>query len=193
MENLLALIIFLVLALIVLMTIYGMYVSVMKARNKTQEAFSSIDVQLKKRYDLIPNILKIAKKFMEHERGLMEEIVSLRSKAMGVSNDLSESEKKFALDKQINAKLGQIMVAVENYPELKSDQTMVQAINAFQDAEEHIAAARRFYNSAVLELNNKTDIFPTSIIAAMCGVRRQQFFETDEVSRQSIDASNYLN
>ncbi|MBE7708147.1 MAG: LemA family protein [Cyanobacteria bacterium SIG27] len=193
MENLLVLIIFLVLALIVLMAVYGMYVSVMKARNKTQEAFSSIDVQLKKRYDLIPNILKIAKKFMEHERGLMEEIVSLRSKAMGVSNDLSESEKKFALDKQINAKLGQIMVAVENYPELKSDQTMVQAMNAFQDAEEHIAAARRFYNSAVLELNNKTDIFPTSIIAAMCGVRRQQFFETDEVSRQSIDASNYLN
>ncbi len=193
MENLLVLIIFLVLALIVLMAVYGMYVSVMKARNKTQEAFSSIDVQLKKRYDLIPNILKIAKKFMEHERGLMEEIVSLRSKAMGVSNDLSESEKKFALDKQINAKLGQIMVAVENYPELKSDQTMVQAMNAFQDAEEHIAAARRFYNSAVLELNNKTDIFPTSIIAAMCGVRRQQFFETDEVSRQSIDASSYLN
>jgi len=70
---------------------------------------------------------------------------------------------------------------------------MVQAVYAFQDAEEHIAAARRFYNSAVLELNNKTDIFPTSIIAAMCGVRRQQFFETDEVSRQSIDASNYLN
>jgi len=116
MENLLVLIIFLVLALIVLMAVYGMYVSVMKARNKTQEAFSSIDVQLKKRYDLIPNILKIAKKFMEHERGLMEEIVSLRSKAMGVSNDLSESEKKFALDKQINAKLGQIMVAVENNP-----------------------------------------------------------------------------
>ena len=167
MENLLVLIIFLVLALIVLMAVYGMYVSVMKARNKTQEAFSSIDVQLKKRYDLIPNILKIAKKFMEHERGLMEEIVSLRSKAMGVSNDLSESEKKFALDKQINAKLGQIMVAVENYPELKSDQTMVQAMNAFQDAEEHIAAARRFYNSAVLELNNKTDIFPTSIITCI--------------------------
>lgn len=172
---------------------YGMYVSVMQARNKTQEAFSSIDVQLKKRYDLIPNILTTAKKFMEHERGLMEEIVNLRSKAMGVSNDLSESERKFALDKEINAKFGQFMVAVENYPQLKSDATMVQAMNAMQDAEEHIAAARRFYNSAVLELNNKTDIFPTSIIAAMCGVRRMAFFEAEEVARQSIKASDYLN
>lgn len=172
---------------------YGMYVSVMQARNKTQEAFSSIDVQLKKRYDLIPNILTIAKKFMEHEKGLLEEITKLRGQAMGVSNDLAESERKFALDKQINAKLGQIMVAVENYPQLKSDATMVEAMRAYQDTEEHIAAARRFYNSAVLELNNKTDIFPTSIIAAMCGVRRMAFFEVEEAERKPINAKDFFN
>ena len=178
---------------VILFPIYAMYNSVMKARNKTQEAFSSIDVQLKKRYDLIPNILTIAKKFMEHERGLLEEITKLRGQAMGVSNNLAESERKFALDKEINAKLGQFMVAVENYPQLKSDATMVQAMNAYQDVEEHIAAARRFYNSAVLELNNKTDIFPTSIIAAMCGVRRMAFFEAEEAAKQSINAKDFFN
>lgn len=178
---------------VILIPIYAMYSSVMKARNKTQEAFSSIDVQLKKRYDLIPNILTTAKKFMEHEKGLLEEITKLRGQAMGISNDLAESERKFALDKQINAKLGQIMVAVENYPQLKSDATMIQAMNAMQDAEEHIAAARRFYNSAVLELNNKTDIFPTSIIAAMCGVKRMAFFEVDEAERKPINAKDFFN
>lgn len=190
MEHILALAIF-----VGILTIppYIMYTSVIKARNKTQEAFSSIDVQLKKRYDLIPNVLKTANKFMEHEKGLFEEITKLRGQAMGVSSDLSQTGKKFELDKQINAKLGQIMVAMENYPQLKSDQTMIQAMQALQDTEEHIAAARRFYNSAVLELNNKTDIFPTSIIASMCGIRRLEFFETNEAEKKSINISDYFN
>ena len=172
--------------------LYNLYVSVIKAKNKVKEAFSSIDVQLKKRYDLIPNILTIANKFMEHERGLLEEVTKLRALAMQVSNDLSQTNTKFELDKQINSKLGQITVAMENYPNLKSDATMVQAMNAYQDTEEHIAAARRFYNSAVNELNNKVEIFPSSIFAAMCNIQAQPFFEADEVSRKSINASDYL-
>ena len=171
---------------------YNMYVSIIKIKNKAQEAFSSIDVQLKKRYDLIPNILTIANKFMEHERGLFEEITKLRAKAMSVSNDISNSKEKFELDKMINAKLGQINVAMENYPQLKSDATMVNAMNAYQDVEEHIAAARRFYNSAVLELNNKVEIFPSSLIALMLGIRKQEFFQADEAERKSINASDYL-
>jgi LemA protein len=172
---------------------YALYASLVKKKNNVKESFSGIDTQLKKRYDLIPNILTIAQKFMEHEKGLLEEVTKLRGQAMGVSNNLAESEKKFALDKEINAKLGQIMVAVENYPQLKSDATMIEAMRAYQDAEEHIAAARRFYNSAVLELNNKTDIFPTSIIAAMCNVQRMAFFEAEEVARKSINASEFFN
>ena len=172
--------------------LYNTYTSVIKAKNKVKEAFSSIDVQLKKRYDLIPNILKIANKFMEHERSLLEEITKLRALAMQVSNDLSQTNTKFELEKQIASKLGQTTVAMENYPDLKSDATMVQAMHAFQDTEEHIAAARRFYNSAVNELNNKVEIFPSSIFAAMCGIKAQPFFETDEVSKQSINASDYL-
>ena len=181
-----------IVTLIVCGIFYNLYVGVIKAKNKTQEAFSSIDVQLKKRYDLIPNVLKIANKFMEHERNLLEELTSLRTQAMGIKDTLDSSKEKFNLDKQIVSKMSEFMVAVENYPDLKSDKTMVEAMQAFQDAEEHIAAARRFYNSAVLELNNKVEIFPSSIFAAMCGIAKQEFFEAEEVARASINASDYL-
>ena len=182
----------LIITLVVIFVFYQMYVSVIKKKNKVMEAFSSIDVQLKKRYDLIPNILTIANKFMEHERGLLEEVTKLRALAMQVSNDLSQTNTKFELDKQINSKLGQITVAMENYPNLKSDATMVQAMQTYNEVEEHISAARRFYNSAVLELNNAVEIFPSSAIAAMCNIEAQEFFQVEEVERKSVNASDYL-
>ena len=161
-------------------------------RNKVQESFASIDVQLKKRYDLIPNILTIAQKFMDHERGLLEDITALRTQALQIPNGVENIGKKLELDGQISKQMGQLMVSVENYPQLKSDQTMVQAMQTYNEVEEHIAAARRFYNSAVLDLNNKVEIFPSSIFAAMCGIGKQEFFEAEEVARASIDASDYL-
>src|SRR5699024_5315832 len=106
---------------------------------------------LKKRYDLIPNVLFIANKFMEHERGLLEDITKLRAQAAKLPADLSNAEQKIQLDGAIAGKMGQLMVAVENYPQLKSDQTMLQAMQTYNEQEEHIAAARRFYNSAVLD------------------------------------------
>ena len=171
---------------------YAIYVSVINKKNKVLEAFSSIDVQLKKRYDLIPNILTIANKFMEHERGLLEEVTKLRSQAMALPNDLNSVGQKLQLDSQIKGLMGQIMVAVENYPQLKSDQTMMVAMQTYNEVEEHIAAARRFYNSAVLELNNAVEIFPSSLVAACVGVKRQEFFQAEEVERSRIDASDYL-
>ena len=113
-------------------------------------------------------------------------------RAMQVSNDLSQTNTKFELERQIASKLGQITVAMENYPQLKSDGTMIEAMKAYEDTEEHIAAARRFYNSAVNELNNKVEIFPSSIFAVMCGIKAQPFFETDEISKKSINAGDYL-
>lgn len=171
---------------------YTIYISVIQKKNKVLEAFSSIDVQLKKRYDLIPNILTLASKFMEHEKGLFEQVTKLRTQAMSVPNDINNVGKKIQLDSQIKGLMGQIMVAVENYPELKSDQTMLTAMQTYNEVEEHIAAARRFYNSAVLELNNAVEIFPSSIIAAMVGVRKQEFFQADEVERKAVNASDFL-
>ena len=185
-------IIFIVLGLVLLCWGYNIYVSVIMKKNKVMEAFSSIDVQLKKRYDLIPNILTMANKFMEHEKGLFEEVTKLRTQAMSLPNDIKNIGQKLQLDSQIKSLMGQIMVAVENYPTLKSDQTMLTAMQTYNEVEEHIAAARRFYNSAVLELNNTVEIFPASVIAAACGVTKQEFFQAEEAARQAVNASDYL-
>lgn len=177
---------------VILICGYSIYVSLVQKKNKVMEAFSSIDVQLKKRYDLIPNILTIANKFMEHEKGLFEEVTKLRTQAMSLPNDVNNIGQKLKLDSQIKSLMGQIMVSVENYPQLKSDQTMVTAMQTYNEVEEHIAAARRFYNSAVLELNNAVEIFPSSVIAAMIGVRKQEFFQAEEIERKTANASDYL-
>lgn len=179
-------------AFILCSMLYKIYVSVIKKKNKVQEAFSSINVQLKKRYDLIPNILTIASKFMEHERGLMSEITELRSQAMKIAGNLNNVEEKLRLDGEIQSKMGQLLVSVENYPQLKSDQTMITAMQTYNEVEEHIAAARRFYNSAVLELNNAVEIFPSSIFAAMLGISRREFFEIDKKETKPINASDFL-
>ena len=179
-------------AVLIVMCAYSMYVAIIQKKNKALEAFSSIDVQLKKRYDLIPNILTIANKFMEHEKGLLEEVTKLRTRAMALPNDTSNVAEKFELDSQIKGLMGQIMVAVENYPQLKSDQTMVTAQQTYNEVEEHIAAARRFYNSAVLELNNAVEIFPSSVIASMVGVKKQQFFQADDSARSAVNAADIL-
>lgn len=176
----------------VLILLYPMYVRLIQLKNKTKEAMSGIDVQLKKRYDLIPNILTIAQKYMEHERGLFDEITRLRSAAASIRSDANTIGEKINLDNQITSKMGQLMVNVENYPQLKADNTMMQAMQTYSEVEEHIAAARRFYNSSVNELNNAVEIFPSSMIAAMICIKSYPFFETDETSRQSVNARDYL-
>lgn len=182
----------LIITLVIIFVVYQMYVSVIQKKNKVMEAFSDIDVQLKKRYDLIPNILTMANKFMEHEKNLFEEVIKLRTQAMSLPNDIKNIGQKLQLDSQIKSLMGQIMVSVENYPELKSDQTMVTAMQTYNEVEEHIAAARRFYNSAVLELNNAVEIFPSSIVAASCGVTKQEFFQAEEGERKTVNVSDYL-
>ena len=133
----------LVVLLVVLIPLYGLYVSLIQKKNKVRESMGGIDVQLKKRYDLIPNILVIANKFMEHERGLITEITQLRTQASSLRSDQDTISKKIDLDNQIATKMGQLMVNVENYPQLKSDQTMVQAMQTYSWAMRHILARRR--------------------------------------------------
>src|SRR5574344_3050104 len=172
--------------------LYSIYVSLIKKKNKVKEYFSDVDVQLKKRYDLIPNILTIANKFMEHERGLMDDITKLRTQAASLQSTPDTISDKIKLDNQIANKMGQLMVNVENYPQLKSDQTMIQAMQTYSEVEEHIAAARRFYNSAVNDLNNAVEIFPSSIFAGMMNISSCPFFEAEEAARQSVNATDFF-
>jgi len=153
-----------------------------------------VDVQLKKRSNLIPNILKIAKKFMEHEKSLMNEIVTLREQA-DKSYDEGDKEavkEHLALSEQLAGKMSGFMVKVEAYPDLKSDASMLQAQKTYNEVEEQIAAARRFYNSAVNNLNNSVQIFPGSVIANMINISEMPFYETDEASKAPVDASGFL-
>lgn len=180
--------ILLLLVAIVVIGPYFVYVQLIKKKNQVKQAEGSIDVQLKKRYDLIPNILTIAKKFMEHERFLIEDITKLRTQA-ATANEMSE---KIKLDNAIKGKMDQLMVNVENYPQLKSDATMVQAMQTYAEVEEHIAAARRFYNSAVNELNNAVEIFPSSIIAGMLNIKAKPYFEIQENEKRPVNASDIL-
>lgn len=182
----------LVVLLAVVVFLYGLYVQLIKKRNKVKEAMGGIDVQLNKRYSLIPNILTIANKFMEHERGLLDEITALRAQASSIKANSETLNEKLNLDSQITSKMGQLMVNVENYPQLKSDQTMIQAMQTYSEVEEHIAAARRFYNSAVNELNNAVEIFPSSMVASMCNIKSYSFIEANDEVRKDINAAEYF-
>ncbi len=179
-------------AVVICLWVYSIYASLIQKRNKAMEAFSSIDVQLKKRYDLIPNILTIAQKYMDHERGLMEEVTKLRTQVMGLPTNFENIDRKIALDGQIADKMGQLMIAVENYPQVKADQTMITAMQTYNEVEEHISAARRFYNSAANELKNAVEIFPSSLIARMINVKAVDFFKATEQERQPVNASDFL-
>lgn len=174
----------------IVLGLYGVYVNVIKSKNSVREALSGIDVQLKKRHDLVPNILTIAKKFMEHESEIFTKVTELRTQAMKAP---SGSKAKFAAEGLLDNMMSQLMVSVENYPQLKSDATMTQAMRTYNEVEEHISAARRFYNSALTQLRNSVMIFPGSLFAGLA-VEEMNFsyFEAAESDRASVDASQYL-
>jgi LemA protein len=187
-----AILFFAIVILVVLVAFYNMYVSLIKKRNKVKEAMGGIDVQLNKRYSLIPNILTIAERFMEHEKELFSGITELRTRAASLKATDDTIQEKIKLDNEISSKMSQLLVNVENYPQLKSDQTMVQAMQTYAEVEEHIAAARRFYNSAVNDLNNSAEIFPSSLVAGMIGIKSYPFFEASDEARKEINAADYL-
>lgn len=174
---------------------YGWYISLITRRNRAREALSSIDVQLRKRHDLIPNVLKLARKFMSHEKELLDSLTELRSRAQaGYRADVPEDvAKHLAAEGALQTGLARLFAVAENYPELRSSETIVTAQQTYSEVEGHIAAARRFYNSAVTRLNNAIQIFPGSIIANWANVRAMPFFELEDAAvRQPVDADKFL-
>jgi len=187
---------YIILAIIIapLIIAYFWYAGIITKRNKVNESLSGVDVQLKKRSNLIPNILKIAGKFMEHEKSLLTEITGLRTKANEEYNktDKEAVTEHLAVAEQLAGKMGKLMISVEAYPDLKSDQTMIQAMQTYNEVEEQIAASRRFYNSAVTLLNNAVQIFPGNIIASMAGVSEMPFYEAEESAKAPVNVDDYL-
>jgi LemA protein len=184
----------LIIGAILIIFLYVWYTRIIRNKNQVYEALAGIDVQLKNRSNLIPNILTIAKKFMEHEIELISSVTELRtqSNAEYDSGDAKAVKQHMELASALGSEMGKLMISVEAYPELKSDQTMQQAQLSYNEVETKIAAARRFYNSAVGQLNNSIEIFPGNIVARYAKVSTMPFYEADEASRVPVDASSIL-
>jgi len=166
------LIILVIIVALILLTI-SLYNRLVKLRNGREQAFADVDVQLKQRHDMIPQLVEAVKGYMQHERGVLTEITEARANAIKATsiND------KIAAESRLSSALEGLKVAVEAYPDLKASQNFMDLQNEISDVENKIAAARRFFNSATKELNVATEIFPSNIIATLFNFKREPLFE----------------
>ena len=176
--------IWLLVIVVVLVALYLWYATIVARRNKVREALGSVDVHLTQRHDLIPNIVKLAQRFMAHERGLIEEVTRLRGQVQQpIGRAAGQVQERFALEGALAQKTGQLLLTMEAYPQLKSDATVLEAQRTWTEIEAQITAARRFYNAAVNQLNTAIQIFPGNVLAAVAGVQAMPFFEATAEAR----------
>lgn len=183
------LIFILIVLLIPIFIFIGIYNGLIGSKNRVEEAFSGIDVQLKKRYDLIPNLVSTVKQYMKHEEKILTEITMLRSKAIG--DDLS-TEEKVHLNNELSTRLNALNVVVENYPELKANQGFENLQRSLNEIESQISASRRTYNASVREFNNKVEQFPSNIVANMKGFQKYEFYKALEEEKKRIDVEDFF-
>ena len=176
-------------ALIVIALIL-MYNSLVSKKNQVHNIFASVDTQLKKRYDLIPNLVASVSKYMEHEKSLLSEVTKLRAEA---NKPNISDEHKIALDAKVSSALGSIMVAVENYPELKANENVMHLQGSLNEVEEQISAARRAYNQAVTDYNNAIEMFPTNFMANAMNYTTKDVFQISENERQNVNVKELFN
>ena len=162
--------------------VISVYNGLIVSRNRVKEAFSDIQVQLKRRYDLIPNLVETVKGYAGHESQTLEKVIQARNMAMAAKGDLKEQAKA---ENFLSGTLKSLFAVSENYPELKANQNFLKLQFELTDTEDKIKAARRFYNTNVLALNNKIEMFPSNIIAGMFSFTKQDFFELDEDEAQA--------
>ncbi|MEA1910024.1 MAG: LemA family protein [Patescibacteria group bacterium] len=168
------------LAIIVIGAIWviGAYNGLIVIKNRVAEAFSDIDVQLKRRYDLIPNLINTVKGYAEHEKGVFEKVTQARSAAMGAGSENMASKAK--AENMLSETLKSLFAVAENYPDLKANQNFLALQEELSNTENKIMSARRFYNNNVKDLNTKQEVFPTNLIAKQLGFKKADFFDLDE-------------
>lgn len=164
-----------------------MYNSLIGKKNQVENIFAGVDAVLKKRFDLIPNLVASVERYMEHEKSTLEKVTELRAQAM--KPNLSDSQ-KIALDAKLTAALGSITVAMEAYPELKANENVMHLQRSLNEIEEQISAARRAYNQSVTDLNNAIEMFPTNLMAGWMGLTRRDVFEITVAERQNVNLGN---
>ena len=179
-----------VVVVLIALILMSMYNGLIRKNNDVENAFGGIDVQLKKRYDLIPNLIATVKQYMTHEKELLTKVTELRSKA--IDGSLS-NEEKVAVDNQITQSVKGIMVAVENYPDLKANENFINLQRTMNEVESQISAARRAYNAAVTSFNNGVETFPSNIMAGIMKLSVKNVFEIPEIERENINAKDLFN
>lgn len=165
-----------ILAIILLYIIY-LYNSLVVARQQTRESWSDIDTQLKRRYDLIPNLVETVKGYAAHEAKTLEAVIAARTAAMAVQG---HGDDKAAAENVLSGALKSIFALSESYPDLKANASFLELQQEVTDSEDKIQASRRFYNSTVLGLNTKVETFPSTLVAKMFGFQKETFFELDD-------------
>jgi LemA protein len=165
----------------------SIYNSLTNKKNQVTNAFGTIDVQLKNRYDLIPNLVATVQQYTNHEKDLLTKITELRSKTL--IKDL-KPEEKVGLDNQISSALSGLMVAVENYPDLKASQNYMDLQRSLNEVESQIAAARRSFNAAITDYNNAIQMFPGNLLAGMMLLKTLEVFAASETERGNVNVKN---
>jgi LemA protein len=165
--------IFLGLIVLIVFWIIGIYNRMVRLRNKRQNAFADIDVQLKQRHDLVPQLVEVVKGYATHERELLTRITEARTTAMGATT----IDEKIAAEGKLSSALQGLKVQVEAYPDLKANQNFLQLQEELSDIENKLAAARRFFNGATTEYNNSIETFPANMLAGPFGFKRETLFD----------------
>jgi LemA protein len=175
---------FIILGIVVLLALYVvvLFNGLVRLRNRVSEAWSDIDVQLKRRYDLIPNLINTVKGYAAHETSVFEKVTAARASAMqaGTAADKAQAEN------MLSETLKSLFAVAEAYPDLKANQNFLELQRELSDTENKIQASRRFYNGNVLELNNKIDMFPSNIIAGMFNFTKREFFEVADGEKEPV-------
>ncbi len=168
--------ILLIVVVLLLFWVIGMYNKLVALRQETRNAWAQIDVQLKRRYDLIPNLVETVKGYMKHEQETLEKVIKARNAALSASS----VRDKAAAEGQVSAALGSFFALAESYPELKSNENMLSLQEELKSTENKIAFARQYYNNVVTQYNTKLESFPTNILASSGGFQKADLFELDE-------------
>lgn len=178
-------IVLIVLAVAVISYAIAVYNSLVSLRQRKEEAWSDIDVQLKRRYDLIPNLVETVKGYAKHEKEAFENVTKARSAAMGAQTVEEHAE----AENMLSGTLKSLFAVAEAYPELKANTNFLELQRELSDTENKIQAARRFYNSTIMALNTKIETFPSNLIAKRFGFEKAEYFEIEETEREPVAVS----
>lgn len=176
-------IVILVVVVLLIFWVIGIYNNLVRLRNNRENAFANIDVQLKQRHDLIPQLVETVRGYASHEKDVFEKVTVARSAAMGAST----LDDKIAAENALTSALQGLKVSVEAYPELKANQNFLQLQSELSDIENKLAAVRRFFNSATRELNNAVETFPSNLFASKFGFKKEPMIEVPEELRADYD------